>query len=731
MVYDPRINIPAYTNQLPDQSALLSPAYRNPFFFNQGQTPLPYYNPFQGAPKSYFAPVEEEVIVEPEKQIQMANALIAQESGGDSESVPAVQGGWSTAGEIKAAYDSGWFGTYADARKVAAENPKAEQFVAAVDDWYTERAIKNDPLGLNIQPSMNKITPTGVLSGLGRIAQEAGLSNAYGTGAIGTNDPVIGDPTPELTSEVIQAGTNQAAESGDDSDHGFGGGFSDSGYGASEGSYGGIGDFNKGGMVMPYYRQEGGEIPAVGPEGVNPALAAQGGQPPVAPAPQPMPMPQPPMRKSFAEKVAEAKELISRNKSQGMPLPTPMPEVPMADAEGDGGVMGDVTYADESVGPDIGPDTVDAKLTPGEFVMNKEATEMYLPEIQKMNEEGLIARAGGGMVPNYEDGGYVSKLNYLMTNDPSNAAHWKAIKETYFQDGSENPITSSLNQLPEGSIGKLGQSLVAIGQRDFKGASDALTPDADPKLTDEQKDAKAAEKVKKDTLALISEGRSLIGPAAKAGDYINGYIKLDPKAEKAINADIEEGGWASGVLDKVTKGLAAIGQTAAGAFDATAKVREEALRRWVAANEPDSYNSYVQLKNVANKMVFPILESGALGVNPTDADVELAKQATFDVAAPSNTWASQLNRLAQRNGGEIIQAAKMSAEQPKPKPESAMVDQEGGVAQGISEIPDNLIANTYKGKPAASDDYGTVEDFGGKGPNVTLQSWRDKIKKFK
>ena len=42
-------------------------------------------------------------------------------------------------------------------------------------------------------------------------------------------------------------------------------------------------------------------------------------------------------------------------------------------------------------------DSGTARLTPGEYVLNKEATEMYGPIIEPINEHGLAARAEGNM----------------------------------------------------------------------------------------------------------------------------------------------------------------------------------------------------------------------------------------------------------------------------------------------------------------------------------------------
>lgn len=49
-----------------------------------------------------------------------------------------------------------------------------------------------------------------------------------------------------------------------------------------------------------------------------------------------------------------------------------------------------------------GTDTVPAWLTPGEFVMNAEATRMYKPQIEAMNETGkAVQRQQGGSIPSY------------------------------------------------------------------------------------------------------------------------------------------------------------------------------------------------------------------------------------------------------------------------------------------------------------------------------------------
>ncbi len=57
-----------------------------------------------------------------------------------------------------------------------------------------------------------------------------------------------------------------------------------------------------------------------------------------------------------------------------------------------------------------GTDTVPAWLTPGEFVMNAEATRMFEPQIEAMNNAGrAVQKSQGGTIPQYKaDGGMAS-----------------------------------------------------------------------------------------------------------------------------------------------------------------------------------------------------------------------------------------------------------------------------------------------------------------------------------
>jgi len=64
-------------------------------------------------------------------------------------------------------------------------------------------------------------------------------------------------------------------------------------------------------------------------------------------------------------------------------------------------------------------DTVPAMLTPGEFVLNKEASTMFAPVIEQMNSAGLQHRAMknmGGSIQHYNDGGTAKSKEDLISS---------------------------------------------------------------------------------------------------------------------------------------------------------------------------------------------------------------------------------------------------------------------------------------------------------------------------
>jgi len=161
---------------------------------------------------------------------------------------------------------------------------------------------------------------------------------------------------------------------------------------------------NMGGVV---YRQAGGGVPTGVPAEVPqqvPNQLVSGPQqvtiapPPTTPQPQIVQVPQPKPKKNLIERIAEAKDALEGKRNQMAFIDVTPSSPAVYDAQGQGPVFGNAVPAPSMVGPDIGADTVDLKATPGEFVVNAEATEMFRPEIEAMNNAGLAARNMGGMI---------------------------------------------------------------------------------------------------------------------------------------------------------------------------------------------------------------------------------------------------------------------------------------------------------------------------------------------
>ena len=100
-----------------------------------------------------------------------------------------------------------------------------------------------------------------------------------------------------------------------------------------------------------------------------------------------------------------------------------------------GKASGGIIYAAAGMGIDFAPrgsDTVPAMLTPGEFVVNRSATQANLPLLQNINSGKYNS---GGKVSYYADGGYVSNF---MKPSSTDAKGFEQTKEQYFAISDEN-----------------------------------------------------------------------------------------------------------------------------------------------------------------------------------------------------------------------------------------------------------------------------------------------------
>ena len=349
---------------------------------------------------------------------------------------------------------------------------------------------------------------------------------------------------------------------------------------------------------------------------------------------------------------------------------------------------------------------IKVKLTPREMVFSPETVARHREDLEAMNRIGLMAREdqmayrnSGGL--SWDRQLFLRRL--LETLDPNSrdaAIVRRKLGVDAKNEGGEVEAPVPFHQDPR--LGQLGQSLVAIGQRDFKGASEALTP----KATDKPKVDKQAEeeaRANKMVVQLATEAKSYTAAAAEAGDFIHGFVtpELTEEEQGLLDSALDAAG---GLLDTLVEGA----KTVAGAFSQTARVREEALMKIAAAKYPDSYVAFTKLQAVGENLALAYLPK--LGPGPkTDTDLRVAREAVFNIRAPAATWNPQLNATIARINGAPV-ADPVEASEPNEK-----------VPEGTPPAPEV----TEESKMSAEKDYGPMSRIhgstsGGTGETETL-----------
>jgi TP901 family phage tail tape measure protein len=108
-----------------------------------------------------------------------------------------------------------------------------------------------------------------------------------------------------------------------------------------------------------------------------------------------------------------------------------------------GKVSGGVIYAAAGMNVDFAPkgtDTVPAMLTPGEFVVNRTATQANLPLLQSINSNKF---SSGGKVSYYADGGYVSDFMKTKSRDSDN---FNLTQDSYLDLNKNNKLIDNASE---------------------------------------------------------------------------------------------------------------------------------------------------------------------------------------------------------------------------------------------------------------------------------------------
>ncbi len=312
-----------------------------------------------------------------------------------------------------------------------------------------------------------------------------------------------------------------------------------------------------------------------------------------------VPMMQEPM--SFMDRVKEAKMAL---KGESMPDMMSEPMMSNYDAQGDGPIYGDFQGGVPQEHADMGMDTVDAKLTPGEYVLNQEATEMYRPEIEQMNHNGLIARKMGGPVYRQEGGD---------------------VPQSFGQKAHEvlsNPAT-----------GRVGEFIYKASTNQPDAIESLRRPD----------DSKAQQELKSKESRAVAL-RESIDSASKAKQYIDagaGKV-IDYKAKnwtQLLNADTS---WS----ETFSRGFASISDYVTGEKNAV----ENAIHTQFAnTKEWNAYQLFLQEIRLLELKARALVKGGSISDSESKAAAETIATGKADAA----TTKQQLDTVIDRNNSSL------------------------------------------------------------------------------
>ena len=152
-------------------------------------------------------------------------------------------------------------------------------------------------------------------------------------------------------------------------------------------------------------------------------------------------------------------------KTSPTPKPTPVPPAKWQTTIA-GQPVEDQPYQQKAAGGKVDTDTVPAMLTPGEYVINKDAAENIGKEkLDELNQKGKSKKLGDGLYPQHlQAGGDVQDLDNLSTNYAMN--QFNAAQQTMLQAMlRQNPQTQYSQNEPSSSSNPLFQRFLTLKQQ--------------------------------------------------------------------------------------------------------------------------------------------------------------------------------------------------------------------------------------------------------------------------
>ncbi len=348
------------------------------------------------------------------------------------------------------------------------------------------------------------------------------------------------------------------------------------------------------------------------------------------------------------------------------------------------------------------------KLARGEKVLppNIAANPRNRVILEAMNAEGLRAREAGGVAAYKANGGHVGYMNRGGQIGPA----YRVDGGVTPLPGAKEPTKRSFGQWAEDNrtgLGKVGQSLIAIGQRDFKGAGAAFgsTPGEIAAEKDANKAGKALEAEKKAIQKIVN---------LAAGAYNSVPVASDALRFIQSKAHISGGEWA-GILAGAAKGISVQDSidaiTGRAAILLTAEVRKGTI-------SVESEAAYINLQ--ADLTDITAIALAAQGGGPkTDFDFEVAERSVANLSSSEAAIQSSMTRLIKKaretaaTEGFAIQvpelgdAAKVGEYIP---PNDKVGDVKTEITEKVGDVKDNVSEKVEDVKTEITEKVGDVKD---------------------
>ena len=289
-------------------------------------------------------------------------------------------------------------------------------------------------------------------------------------------------------------------------------------------------------------------------------------------------------------------------------------------------------------GGPLGTDTVPAWLTPGENVVNAEASQIFQPQIDQMNKVGQDIQQGQMPAQNpnaiiddtntqmFNIGGKVKKIYKEGYTAPGQA--YAIAKSMGYQEGGQVPVqqpsilqqAGDLAASPGGAA--LGKRLSLIGAGDLKGAAEVSAADFAPKKG-QVDEGQSLDKI----IRLASSAYNLI-PAATPALRVAQQAEVDPTLRGAALAGVTVGGDAGAIKEFIET------------------YTKPAVRLAVQEGKigPEAESAYIRL--VADITDLTTVALQAQGSGPkTDFDFLVAARATANLQSTPATIQSSMKRM--------------------------------------------------------------------------------------